>query len=1422
MKNLDFTVGRGLPGTTVMPKLGKGLRLAPGTMPSKFWFYPVQGTNFYMGVRHEDAKVLRKIKDPAERRRATASLARQELRAARMGTRSPGRFILVEKSGDTFTLVPVTPVGQATKSAAALPAILGAAGAAGAAGLSAVRSDREIRRTLNQARLARAEGRMSEADYDRLRKELVTGAVQRAALSGAAGGVGGAVVGAGAMLGKRQLERAYRAARDVVGQNLADGAFRAGEGVGEGVRKGFFKRAQVVIQRGRGDRKLTAAGLHFGVDSDNLAEYGRVVQDFQKNYYGKTPSLNEAVKRFRSKNPNVHVSQAYLLEGAPGGLKHKAQKLFRMPAAKSRERSYEDRSKRPRIFMRAGRPGSATQYNLYREVERGLYDSELNQPHVRRKDKVVYASAPEHASKKDSPKYSEGWTKGERAALLGGAAALGSSALADGYNLVQEMRLDRNKNLRPKFIRPWVARSLQAGGLAATIGTSAHRWNREKKSSSIEKSASVGSAVVHASKSLMRQGAKGQAYRSAALAGAGRGSAVGAVTGGVGGAATGALNPGEGQSSLGGAVRGGLVGAGVGAVGGGAIGAGRGVHRHMAPALQRQARMRAASAAKQAPTAAPVPVQPKPVAQATPVAQSPAAVGQSIQGPVAPAPAAAAPRPGSQRVQMTRADMQPQLVRFGGQAPNASSPNIQRGAAQVSRQPKVDRKGHVRMTKDQAAAARNQLKVASLRDFFKRAGLGPHAKHASANQEVIESPHSFHPVKLEPPRAHRKKYPFQGYIDFQGIKIDVENKRGSFRSGTDSSGEKWSTKMHHHYGEIRGTEGADGDKLDVYVGPNHDSGIVVVVHQHRPKTGAYDEDKVMLGFDSVEEAIGAYKAQYSEPGYFVKDGYTAMPIGRFWRWVHDRKKHGKKVASSSNKKQPGDTEKARRLAAGVGAAGLFSGMVGHPVAAALGESTMHLARNTVEDADEYAVLLEKAKQRGVAVTDTIRPEHLKRSKLYAGVDKGTLAEMSRHFNDVGTLVGPNYNPALDTVHIPSTSPRSAAILAHELGHARGAGRLSGPIAFMGGIGGRVRGIGTLGTSLIGARGAYQALSQDLPKEERDKVLRNHRNAALLTGGAFAAPTLLAEGVATGSALSHAARTGGLKRVGSYAKVLGPAYGSYLAATLAAPAIVGGGLEIARRHHGKKVASGAVKTDRTKLHTARDAALVGGSAYYGNRLVNRSAENILGAQRFVHGTNRDAAKAILREGLAPRKGGAEHGAAASIRNDTYIKNSKNHIHVARDNILGRRIAAAHSNLTEAVSRARKSGKELSDSRRFAEFLAGYTTGRSKGQSVYGAMPHEEFHTKFKRDPDMPKSLDALFTSTSGVSPDNLGKRRAGLRRIWAARSKDLPKYWAKNRGRVSGGALALSAAAPVVAAGGYAGKRLLNDASSIVNKHRNKK
>jgi hypothetical protein len=74
--------------------------------------------------------------------------------------------------------------------------------------------------------------------------------------------------------------------------------------------------------------------------------------------------------------------------------------------------------------------------------------------------------------------------------------------------------------------------------------------------------------------------------------------------------------------------------------------------------------------------------------------------------------------------------------------------------------------------------------------------------------------------------------------------------------------------MSYDYGYIRGTVGTDKDHLDAYIGPNPESETVYIANQRDPVTGMFDEQKVMLGFNSEEEAKAAYLKQYDRPGFF--------------------------------------------------------------------------------------------------------------------------------------------------------------------------------------------------------------------------------------------------------------------------------------------------------------------------------------------------------------------------------------------------------------------------------------------------------------------------------------------------------------------------------------------------------------------------
>jgi hypothetical protein len=129
-----------------------------------------------------------------------------------------------------------------------------------------------------------------------------------------------------------------------------------------------------------------------------------------------------------------------------------------------------------------------------------------------------------------------------------------------------------------------------------------------------------------------------------------------------------------------------------------------------------------------------------------------------------------------------------------------------------------------------------------------------------------------------------------------GFEISIENAKGTTRKWYDPHGkESGSTYMHCDYGYIRGTEGTDGDHVDVYIGPHHDSDRAFVIDQmKKPGFTEFDEQKVMLAFRTAEEAKKAYLRQYNDKRFF--GSMKEMSMDEFKQKVLDRKNRGKKVA----------------------------------------------------------------------------------------------------------------------------------------------------------------------------------------------------------------------------------------------------------------------------------------------------------------------------------------------------------------------------------------------------------------------------------------------------------------------------------------------------------------------------------------------
>lgn len=128
----------------------------------------------------------------------------------------------------------------------------------------------------------------------------------------------------------------------------------------------------------------------------------------------------------------------------------------------------------------------------------------------------------------------------------------------------------------------------------------------------------------------------------------------------------------------------------------------------------------------------------------------------------------------------------------------------------------------------------------------------------------------------------------KGHVQVGTFNITIENPKGSVRSGIDTEGNKWETTMQNTYGYIRGTEGVDGDHIDVFLSDDIDgwNGRKVFVVDQYNEDGTFDEHKVMLGFNEADDAEAAYFANYDRNwAKKHKTMLTGVNLEEFEKWI---------------------------------------------------------------------------------------------------------------------------------------------------------------------------------------------------------------------------------------------------------------------------------------------------------------------------------------------------------------------------------------------------------------------------------------------------------------------------------------------------------------------------------------------------------
>jgi len=127
----------------------------------------------------------------------------------------------------------------------------------------------------------------------------------------------------------------------------------------------------------------------------------------------------------------------------------------------------------------------------------------------------------------------------------------------------------------------------------------------------------------------------------------------------------------------------------------------------------------------------------------------------------------------------------------------------------------------------------------------------------------------------------------KGHVTIQGMRVTIETAKGTSRSGIGHNGKPWSTTLQNHYGYLKGTQsGADGDHIDVFIGPHPESEIVFIIDQVNPLTGEFDEHKCMIGFLSTADAESAYLSNYSK-GWNGLGAITPMTMIDFKKWIEE-------------------------------------------------------------------------------------------------------------------------------------------------------------------------------------------------------------------------------------------------------------------------------------------------------------------------------------------------------------------------------------------------------------------------------------------------------------------------------------------------------------------------------------------------------
>lgn len=460
--------------------------------------------------------------------------------------------------------------------------------------------------------------------------------------------------------------------------------------------------------------------------------------------------------------------------------------------------------------------------------------------------------------------------------LAGGAAGAGAAA-AQAKEWVESQSDEQLVKSSAKFAE-LVSGGMDPIGARAEVSRLAQAWASTLTAPvSIAGGAVVGGLLGKLGARGLEHAAKGPVSRAAV--GAGVGAFEEATQETAEGVATQAgINVGTGaKTDLGEGSAANAIG---GLIGGGVAGSARGM-LHRPGALERaadagtQAAARAQGLAIVPPGAAPPAATP--VASGRPRLSAPQPAGEALPTPV-----------GTTTVVDANGDIIPTA--------DAASvePTTAENAATLAKAAKL------RANADALASRGNPKDVAKAEEIRARALLLEHAVRVDEGaHEAATSPRNDLP---EPTDAQREANNAKlGHVKIGGLDISIEQPEGSKKTIGADGDAPFEREHTAHYGYLRGSEGADGEHVDVYVKPGTSSdyeGPVFVVDQKK-RDGSFDETKSMLGYADIGDARRAYNA------HFPKDqspigAVTEMAMPAFKEWLNSDASKGPAHVDEAN------------------------------------------------------------------------------------------------------------------------------------------------------------------------------------------------------------------------------------------------------------------------------------------------------------------------------------------------------------------------------------------------------------------------------------------------------------------------------------------------------------------------------------------